>query len=115
MSQYKDHAESDEWEIEESKVYLYNVLSTQARGRDNAISGKELAKNVPQKYTTVKDMVQELLKERKLPVVGCNDGYFVVEDPEVLDRRIERLNEEIQRKEQKKADLAATFNQGRYE
>jgi len=116
MSQYKAHAESDELSIEESKAKLYNYLKNNAVGKDNAVSGKELDKLVPQKYTTVKDMVSDLRNSRMLPVIGYpNKGYYVVSSTEELDEQLERLNEQIENKKQKRRDLAATYNRRKYE
>lgn len=116
MSHYQDYAESDGLSIEESKIKLYNYLKANAVGKENAISGKELDKLVPQKYTTVKDMVSDLRKSRMLPVIGYpNVGYYVVSSADELDEQLERLNDQIENKKQKRRDLAATFNKDKYE
>lgn len=90
------------------------VLYTQLKGRsyENRISGKELAESVPVKKTTVYDLVKELRDEWGLAVYS-RQGYFEIQEPQMLDDIIESINETIREKEQTKQNLCQSFNQER--
>jgi len=114
-SDYQQYAESDELSIEQAKLRLAKFLNANANGRDNAVPGTELAEKVPQSYSTVRDMVLELRSERGLAVKGCNDGYYIVHDPDELDRVVGQLNDQIATTERRKRELVQAFNRGRYD
>ena len=116
MSQYKEHAESEVSSIEASKMHIANYLRRNARGKDNPVPGSELAELVPQKRTTVYDMIPEIRVDYGIPVVGSKGrGYYIIEDVDELDRKVEQMNNTIQTTEQRKQDLVRAFNGVRYD
>jgi len=109
---YKDYAESDELSIEESKL---KVLQAIPEGRNNAIPGGEIAEHVPQKPTTIYDMIPELRREYGVPVGSCTDGYFIVVDPSELETQVERYDSQIQTAQKRKQELVEAYNKVKYE
>ena len=109
---YKDYAESDELSIEESKV---KVLRAIPEGRENAIPGGDIADKIPQKATTLYDMIPELRSQYRIPVGSCSDGYFIVQDPDELQNQIDRYNSQIQTAQTRKQELVEAYNRSKYE
>jgi biotin operon repressor len=112
MSSYHGYADSDRWNIEESKLKLINALP---EGRENALSGKDIAQSVPQSYSTVRDMLPELRSQYGIPVGACSDGYYIVTSPDELERQIERYDSQIETAQTRKQELVEAFNTQRYE
>jgi hypothetical protein len=63
--------------------------------------------------TTVRDAIKELRRDRHLPIVACSQGYYLVTDPGEFQREIDRINDEIQTREETKRELCAAFNRYR--
>jgi hypothetical protein len=111
MSQYKHYAESSELSIEESKLKVIRAIP---EGRANAIPGGDIAEQIPQKATTLYDMIPELRSQYGIPVGSCSDGYFIVVDPDELQTQIDRYDSQIQTAQTRKQELVEAFNRTRY-
>ena len=109
---YKQYAESSELSIEESKL---KVIQAIPNGRDNAKPGTEIAELIPQKATTLYDMIPELRNQYGIPVGSCSDGYFIVEDPDELQSQIDRYDSQIKTAQTRKRELVEAFNTQKYE
>ena len=109
---YHHYTDSDRQSIEESKLKLIRALP---EGRDNALSGKEIAEKVPQSYSTVRDMLPELRAQYGVPVGACSDGYYIVTTPDELERQLERYDSQIETAMTRKRELTEAFNRGKYE
>lgn len=109
----KDHADSGSVSIEQAKGEIYHVLKN--KHRDDAISSSALAGMVGLKATTVRDLIPDLRREYNLPVVSCSQGYYVIEDTDALSRELDRIQDEIETREQTKKDLARAFNKQKYD
>jgi len=103
------HAKSSEPTVQLSKRKLERVLQYHD-SRDRAISANELAQMVPIKATTVRDCIHELRSEASLPIVACSQGYYLISDPDELERELDRIEDEIQTREETKRELCAAFN-----
>jgi hypothetical protein len=112
MSQYKHYAESSELSIEESKLKVIRAIP---EGRDNAIPGGDIAEKIPQKPTTLYDMIPELRSQYGIPVGSCSDGYFIVVEPDELQNQIDRYDSQIQTAQKRKRELVEAYNKVKYE
>lgn len=112
MSQYKHYAESSELSIEESKLKVIRAIP---EGRDNAIPGGDIAEKIPQKATTLYDMIPELRSQYGIPVGSCSDGYFIVVAPDELQTQIDRYDSQIQTAQKHKRELVEAYNKVKYE
>jgi len=108
-SRAKTYAESDDITIERAKTVIINILGN-AESKDEAISSKELAEHVGLKPTTVRDLVKEIKQAGIMPIVACSKGYYQIKTVEQLERELDRIQEEIDTREQSKKDLARAFN-----
>jgi len=112
MSQYKHYAESSELSIEESKLKVIRAIP---EGRENAIPGGDIADKIPQKPTTLYDMIPELRSQYGIPVGSCSKGYFIVTDPDELQKQIDRYDSQIQTAQKRKRELVEAYNKVKYE
>jgi len=112
MGSYKHYADSSELSIEESKLKVIRAIP---EGRDNAIPGGEIAERIPQKATTLYDMIPELRSQYGVPVGSCSDGYFIVTDPDELQTQIDRYDSQIETAQKRKRELVEAYNKEKYE
>jgi hypothetical protein len=112
MSSYKHYAESSELSIEESKLKVIRAIP---EGRENAIPGGDIAERIPQKATTLYDMIPELRSQYGVPVGSCSDGYFIVETPDELQTQIDRYDSQIETAQKRKRELVEAYNKEKYE
>jgi len=110
----KDHADSDEISIEQAKGELYQTLRHKT-DRDDAISSSALAGQVGLKATTVRDLIPAIRREYSLPVVSCSKGYYVIQDTTALERELDRIQDEIETREDTKQELTKAFNRHTHE
>lgn len=70
-----------------------------AVGQENAITSGELAREVTgetaEANPKTREAVKELLRERSLPVVGSNDGYYIPTSSGPIEDEIESLEGRI--------------------
>jgi len=112
MKQYKHYAESSELSIEESKLKVIRAIP---EGRENAIPGGDIADKIPQKPTTLYDMIPELRSQYGIPVGSCSKGYFIVTNPDELQNQIDRYDSQIQTAQKRKRELVEAYNKVKYE
>lgn len=106
-----DYTESDELTHEQAKMRIRNVLY----GRDYSerLSARELSARCPGVSTsTVRDLVQHVRREYNLAVYSRGSGYWHLQETTEFEDAIERINEQIQTKEETKRELAKAFNRG---
>lgn len=104
-----DHTDSGPTEHEQAKARIARELQRRYRGRDNAVSSKQLASTLPIAATTVRDLIPQIRREYDIPI-GSSNGYFVIEDREELHRQVERQQEQAQTSIQTARDMAAAYN-----
>jgi len=63
-----------------------DILRWHHHGRDNAIPVSQIADQVGMSDTTLKDWKQVAIAELGLPIVSCQDGYFIAESEQELER-----------------------------
>jgi biotin operon repressor len=114
MSRAEHYADSDARQVRYSRRVVHRALVTGHVGRDNAISGAELATFVPVAETTVRDVIAELRDDPAGPPIdSCGDGYYVIETPDELKRYVERVQDEIATKKDRLQANVKAFNRGR--
>lgn len=106
------HADSDADEVRTAKDQIAWLLERRDC-REWAISSQALADAVGLKATTVRDTIKEIRRERHLPVVSCSRGYYLVNDAAEFQHEIDKINDEIQTREETKQELCAAFNRYR--
>lgn len=60
-------------------------------GRDNAIPARVLADEFQKGTTTIRDWKQLAVKELGLPIASSQDGYFVIQTEQELERERDSL------------------------
>lgn len=78
--------------------------------REYAISSKGLAAVVGLKATTVRDCIKEIRDERDLPIVSCPNGYYLIDGVDQLERELDRIQGEINTREETREELTKAFN-----
>ena len=103
------YADSDEQHIQQAKHRVANLVAN-AKGKENAISSKELANRVGLKPTTVRDLIPEIRKQYGVPVASSNRGYYrIVEKSEFLEV-MQRIEDTIATKKERQRELAKAWN-----
>jgi len=105
----EQYTQSDRTDHEQAKVAIYNRLR-RTHDPTDAVSSTDLAELTPVSASTVRDLVKEVRREYKIPVVACSKGYYRVTDVDDLARQLERINDEIATREQTKRELTAAWN-----
>lgn len=102
------YTDSDRTDHEIAKVQI----ETRLRGvdRQDGITARTLAEHVPVSESTVRDLVQELREEHRLPVAAGPNGYYHIGDPDDLAEELQRIDDVIQTKRETKENLTAAFN-----
>lgn len=104
-----DYTDSDELTHEQAKARIRNVLD--GRTYDHRLSARELAQRCPGVSTsTVRDLVAEVRRDYNLAIYSRGSGYWHIQDSEVLDDTIQRIDEQIETKRETQRELAAAFN-----
>jgi hypothetical protein len=77
---------------------LYEELKTHV-GRDEAITSAELAdRHYPDDGAAqpkTREAVKQVMREFGLPVVSCNEGYYIPNDPETIENELDSLQGRI--------------------
>jgi hypothetical protein len=77
---------------------LYSILKQHA-GKDNAITSSEIAQQVNPDDTgtnpVTRDEIKEVMRQFGIPVIGCNQGYYVPDDPEEVEEGLDNLRSRI--------------------
>ena len=89
---------------------IRQVLTNEARGRDNAISSTDLAERTPVSSSTVRDLIPEVRERWGIPIGSCPSGYFVIEDSEVFERQVERQLAQAERSKETARAIARAWN-----
>jgi predicted transcriptional regulator len=110
LDEYTDTDRTDH-EIAKSTIARILAMTTD---RDDAVSSKDLAAKTPVSASTVRDLVKEVRREYRMPVVACSNGYYRVTDVDDFSDQMERINDEIATREQTKRELTKAFNTERY-
>jgi biotin operon repressor len=111
-----EYADSDRDEIEDARRVVRRALLDYARGRENAVSGSELAGRVSLKATTVRDLIADLRDDPEGPAIAnCTSGYYVITTREELEEWVASVNEEIQTKRERIAANVESFTGGNNE
>lgn len=85
---------------ERAKRIIAHVLPDMHRGRDRAISSRELAKQTPVGASTLRDLIKEVQREYRIPIGSCRNGYYVVIEPSDFQRRVRSKRKEIETHEE---------------
>jgi len=105
------HADSDATQVRASRRHVRRALDAGHRGRENAISGKDLARVVPVAYTTVRDVIAELRDDPAGPPIGnCADGYFIIDSGAELDAYVEGMKATIATKRERLEANVRAYN-----
>jgi len=112
MSNVDHHTDTDASTHEQAKRALAERLANHHRGRENAVSSRELAESVPVSASTVRDLIAEIRREFNLPI-GSSNGYFVIDDADELARQIDRQKRQAETSMQTAEDMAAAWNRNR--
>jgi len=107
--QYRQYVERAD-AIGDDRLTVLNALLTQARGYDNRTSAKDLAAQTTVSASTVRDIVTELRVEFGVPVASLGNGYFVISDPDELDRVLQSYRDEIATKRERMREITAAYN-----
>jgi len=100
----EDHTETNQTAHEVAKRKLRYILLNGCIGRENAMSGKALAQETPVSSSTIRDLIKELRSEG-VPVVSLGQGYFVINTSSEFSKVIERIDSEIQTRQETKREL----------
>lgn len=111
MSNVDQHTTTDAPDHERAKRTIAETLTNFGVGRDNAISGADLAAKTPVSASTTRDLIAEVRTDYALPVASCSDGYFVVSDVDELAEVCDRIDRTIETKRQRKRELVGAWNQ----
>lgn len=105
------HATTPTHKVRYSRRTVVRALEAGHVGRENAISGKDLARYVPIAYTTVRDVIAELRDDPLGPPIGqCGSGYYVLESEQELDEWVRGVKEEIATKRERLRANVESFN-----
>jgi len=104
-------ADSPATQVRASRRHVRRALEAGHRGREHAISGKDLSRFVPVAYTTVRDVIAELRDDPAGPPIGsCSDGYFIISSGAELDDYVEGMKETIETKRERLEANVRAFN-----
>ena len=103
------YADSDKAHIENAKRSVATIVAN-AKGKENAVSSKELGKRVGLKPTTVRDLIPEIRREMNVPIASSNRGYYRIVDHSEFVEIMERIEDTIQTKRDHQSELAAAWN-----
>ena len=92
---------------------IRQVLTNEARGRDNAISSTDLAERTPVSSSTVRDLIPEVRERWGIPIGSCPSGYFVIESADVFERQVERQLAQAERSKETARAIARAWNGNR--
>jgi hypothetical protein len=85
----------------------------QAIGRDNAITSGELADRITDEDSEAnpktREAIKVLMRERGLPVIGGNAGYFIPEGPQRVEDALETLDSRIDGIQERKQLLSENW------
>lgn len=109
--EYRQYVESEDEQIEQSRETVLMLLLTRARGYDNRVSAKYLARRTTVGPSTVRDIVRELQEEFGVPVAGLQ-GYFVIESSEGLTKVLDAKRQEIATRKERMQSITAAYNGG---
>ena len=113
-SRAETHADSHETKVRQAKQRIAYILQHRD-GRNAAISSQGLADAVELKPTTVRDIIKEIRAERNLPIASCSRGYYLISSVDQLEHEIDRIQGEINTREETKQELVQAFNARRYD
>lgn len=114
MSRVDQHTDSTASDHERAKRAIATRLVNHHRGRDNAVSSRDLAQHTPVSASTVRDLIVEVRQEMNVPI-GSSNGYFVITSADELQRQIDRQKQQAETSMQRAEDMAAAWNRGRYD
>lgn len=106
------YADSSTDKINRAKRTIAWILR-ERRGKGAAISSKGLADATGPKgieATTCRDLIPEIRREQGIPIASCPGGYYVVSSTEDLEDHLERIDDEIDTRLERKRELTAAFN-----
>lgn len=113
MSTLDQYTDTDQSDHARAKRRIARILS-EVTTRDDAIPSRELAEAVSPAPTTVRDLIPEIRRERAMPIANApGGGYYVVSDVADLEDHLERIDDEIDTRLERKRELAAAFNTDR--
>jgi hypothetical protein len=115
QSRAEHHADSDAHTVRESRRRVRQALETHAVGREESMSGSDLAEEVPLEETTVRDIIAELRDDPAGPPIGggSGQGYFIIADAGELDAWVEGVKAEIATKRERIQANVQAFNRAR--
>lgn len=105
MMSLEQHTDTDRPAHEVAKTALRTTLLSECLGRENAMSGKELAAQTPVSSSTIRDLIGELRREEHIPVYSLGQGYFVIRTSEEFEACINRIDDEIETRQETKRQL----------
>lgn len=100
-----DHTDTDRPAHEVAKSQLRRTLLSECLGRENAMSGKELAAQTPVSSSTIRDLIGELRRDENIPVYSLGQGYFVIRSSDEFQACISRIDDEIETRQETKRQL----------
>lgn len=104
-----------------AKRHIARVLS-HVHDRGEAVSSRELEDYLNHKMgpdrapadTTIRDLIPEIRRERAMPIANApGGGYYVVSSTDDLEDHLERIDDEIDTRLERKRELTAAFNSER--
>lgn len=115
MSQaFRQYVESTPATIEGDKRTIYRAIQYY-----HAIGERPSARDLEQlttiNHSTVRDAIIELREDHQVPIANLGNGYFIVDDPEDLERVVEHYQGVIETKRQRLQAITRAFNSRRYD
>lgn len=113
MSTLDQYTDTDASDHARAKRRIARILADTTT-REDAVSSTELAEAVGPAPTTVRDLIPEIRRERAMPIANApGGGYYVVQDTDDLAEHLERIDDEIATRLERKQELTAAFNRNR--
>lgn len=123
VTRAEHHADSSVAKVKSEKEQIAWILkrrnckewSITAKGLARATGWKPDEEHNGIEPTTVRDCIREIRRERNLPIVSYNRGYYLIGNVAELERFIEKKRETISTHEQTIEDQVRAFNSMRYD
>lgn len=111
MSKVSQYTDTNQSEHELAIQTLARTLSHH-KGKDNAISGKDLADRTPVSASTVRDLIPEVRQRYRMPVASCSKGYYRIESKDEFLEVMERIEGRISTAKERQREIARAWHGG---
>jgi len=102
------HADSEQSDIERAKAIVARILAMR-RGPDHAIAGEELAERTPVAYTTLRDIIPEIIAEYRIPVTSSDAGYYRIDSHDEFVSEMHRYESQREAARERMQALSQAF------